>query len=165
MKYGVVKTTVDLRRHALEKGLARVGRLARGEEQPTWKKSAEELVQVLRVVLCGGSTSCILNLPNRGQISNLPGEVVVETLATVNGKTVTAKTSGALPGAVGTLCRLHADVHELTVRAALEGSRDLLVQALSLDPLSGSADFCDLSSLADDLLYANRKWLPRFFPP
>ncbi len=48
-------------------------------------------------------------------------------------------------------------------KSRLEGSRDKLIQALSLDPMCGLADFSQLPRLADDLLQANRKWLPRFF--
>jgi alpha-galactosidase len=102
-------------------------------------------------------------MPNQGQITNLPKDAIVETLATVNANGITPKPSGELPGAIGSICRLHVDVHELTVRAALEGSRDLLVQALTLDPLSAGADFSEIGDLADDLLLANREWLPRFF--
>ena len=58
---------------------------------------------------------------------------------------------------------MHADVHELTVQAALEGSRDLFVQALLLDPSSAGADFSEIGQMADDLLLANEEYLPRFF--
>ncbi len=67
------------------------------------------------------------------------------------------------PGVVGFWSRLQADVADLTLQAALEGSLDKLIQALSLDPASGLADFSQLPQLADDLLLANRDWLPRFF--
>jgi alpha-galactosidase/6-phospho-beta-glucosidase family protein len=58
---------------------------------------------------------------------------------------------------------LHSDVHGLTVQAALTGDRDVFVEALSLDPASGTADFSELVALADELLYANKAHLPRFF--
>jgi alpha-galactosidase len=163
MNYGVHKTTVDYRRHMKEHQLAEIRRIAQGELEIDWTPSAEEMTEIMRAVLTGQRTPCILNLPNRGQISNLPHDMVVETLATVGPDGMTPKPSGELPGAVGSLCRLHADVHELTVQAALQGSRDLFVQALALDPLSGGADMAELGQLADDLLEANRDWLPRFF--
>jgi len=163
MKYGVYKTTVDLRRHMVEKNLAYVQRVAAGEEDIDWTPSAEEMTAIMRAIITRTSVPAIVNAPNNGQITNLPADVTVETLATVSADGITPKPSGALPGPVGSLCRLHADIHELTVRAALEGSRDLLLQALSLDPLSAGADFSELGQMADELLTANRKWLPRFF--
>ena len=64
---------------------------------------------------------------------------------------------------MGSLCRLHVDVQEMTVQAALRGNRELLVEALSLDPTCAAADFAEIGELADELLAANRRWLPRFF--
>lgn len=163
MKYGVFKTTVDHRRHLIDQYLARIRRITTGEEKMEWIPSDEELTGVMRAILTRGSMVTNVNLPNRGQIDDLPRDVVVETFATVTAEGVTPHAAGALPGGIGTLCRLHAEVQELTLRAALEGSRELLLEALSLDPHSAAADFEELSAMADELLLANRPWLPRFF--
>jgi alpha-galactosidase len=163
MKYGVHKTTVDLRRHRISQALDDVRRITESGDDMDWTASGEEAPGIMRALVTGGTQPVVANLPNKGQISNLPDDVVVETLAEVGPAGVVAKPSGALPGAVGALCQLHAEVHELTVRAALEGDRGLLIEALSLDPLSGNADFAELGALGDELLAANRKWLPRFY--
>ena len=163
MGYGIYKTTVDHRRHNVDKFHATIRAIAEGRETPDWTRSGEEMTSVVRAVVSGKPELLNLNLPNDGQISNLPRDVVVETQAVVEGKSITPRGAGELPGAVGTLCRLHCDVHELTLRSALEGSRELLVEALTLDPCTAAADFAELGRLADDLLQANRKWLPRFF--
>jgi len=164
MKYAVRKTTVDARRFLKSEQLRHIQAVAAGTEEISWERSGEEMVEIIRAVRGGNSTPAIVNIPNRGQISNLPQGAVVETLATVSAaRGVEPVMSGELPGSVGSLCRLHSDIHELTLRAALEGSRELLIEALSLDPLSAGADFSELPQLADDLLLANREWLPRFF--
>ena len=163
MGYGVHKTTVDARRHMKANQLAEIKRIASGEQAVDWTPSAEEMTEIMRAIIAGGSTPCIVNMPNQGQISNMPEGAVVETLGTISAEGIVPKPSGELPGPVGSLCRLHADIHELTVRAGLEGNRDLFVQALALDPLSAGADFAEIDALADDLLQANREWLPRFF--
>lgn len=163
MKYGVQKTTVDARRYGKVEQLKQIRDIAAGVKEVSWERSGEEMVEIMKAVLNKTSTIAIVNVPNQGQISNMPQDVIVETLAQVSSNGIEPIPSGALPGAVGTLSRLHADIHELTVRAALEGSRELFIEALSLDPLSGSADFSELPRLADELLLANREWLPRFF--
>ena len=163
MKYDVIKTTVGARRLGKGKSLDYIRRTATGEEEVDWTPSAEEMTEIMGAILTKTSTSTIVNMPNEGQITNLPKDVVVETLATVSADGIVPKPSGDLPGPIGSLCRLHADVHELTVRAALEGDCYLLVQALSLDPLSAGADFAEIGDLADELLLANKQWLPRFF--
>ncbi|MFE5318848.1 hypothetical protein ACFQ88_09070 [Paenibacillus sp. NPDC056579] len=163
MKYGVLKTTVDARRFSKVQQLDNIRALASGAKEVSWQRSGEEMCEIMKAVITGGETTAIVNVPNEGQLTNMPGDVVVETLATVDRNGVHPWASGALPGPIGSLCRLHADVHELTVKAALEGSRETLLEALSLDPLSGLADFSELGELADALLRANRSWLPRFF--
>ncbi|MDF2927703.1 MAG: glycoside hydrolase family 4 [Paenibacillaceae bacterium] len=163
MKYNVSKTTVEARQLSKIRQLEKIRSMARQGSSIIWEKSGEELTAIMEAVISGQSVSSIVNMPNRGQIANLPQEVIVETLATVSAEGIVPKPSGALPGAIGSLCRLHADVHEITLKAALQGSRELLIEALSLDPSSGCADFAELPQLADELLLANRKWLPRFF--
>ncbi len=163
MKYQIQKTVSEGRRHSKALGLEHIKNLAAGKENADWNRSGEEMVEIMKAIVTGTSVTGIVNMPNEGQIENLPEGVVVETLATIGADGMTPKPSGALPGSVGSLCRLHADVHELTVKAALQGDRSLLIEALSLDPLSGGADFSELSDLADELLVANRHWLPRFF--
>lgn len=162
MKYGVNKTTVDYRRLMKVNEYKHIQDVAAEKQPASWEKSGEEMIEIMRAVITGGSTTAIVNMPNQGQIANMPHGPVVETLATVSARGVEPKMSGELPGAVGSLCRLHADVHELTVQAALQGNRKLLIEALSLDPSSGGADFSEIPELADELLRANLQWLPRF---
>jgi alpha-galactosidase/6-phospho-beta-glucosidase family protein len=163
MKYGVNKTTVDLRRLMKVNEYQYILDVASEKIRVPWEKTGEEMTEIMRAIITGTSTTAIVNMPNVGQISNLPRDLVVETLAQVSEYGLEPKMSGELPGPIGSLCRLHVDVHELTVKAALEGNRKLLVEALSLDPSSGCSDFSEIPELADDLLKANREWLPRFF--
>lgn len=163
MKYDVHKTTVDYRRLKVIENLSEIRDTASGQRSVSWKKSGEEMTEIIRAVITGTRTTAIVNAPNIGQISNLPRGAIVETLSTVSGDGLAPRMSGELPAAIGSLCRLHTDIHELTVKAALNGDRDLLIQAMSLDPSGTLADFSEIPQLAEDLLNANRKWLPRFF--
>ncbi len=163
MKYNVKKTTVDSRIHSREKGFQHIKDIAAGKAQAEWSKSGEEMVELMRAILCKKPVTSLVNMPNEGQISNMPKGAVVETFATVSDQGVVPMASGELPGAVGTLCRLHWDIQDMVVRAALDGDRQLLVEAMSLDPAGTNADFTDIPKLCDDLLMANKQWLPRFF--
>lgn len=163
MKYGVLKTTVDARRFNKEIFLKEIWEIADGKREISWVPTGEEMTVLMNAIITKTQTTGILNLPNQGQIQNLPKDVIVETFATVNAEGAIPKPSGNLPGSVGSLCRLHADIHELTTKAALSGDRKLVIEALSLDPMSGSADFSELCELANELLSTNKKWLPRFY--
>lgn len=162
-KYGVSKTTVDKRVHEKESKYEYIKKLASGEEQLSWRPSGEEMVSIMKAIINKTTVTSIVNMPNSGQIVNMPEGRIVETFAKISAEGIKPVFSGELPGSIGSLCRLHSDVHELTVKAALEGSRDLFIEALSLDPSSGNADFSELCDMADDLLKANKEYLPRFF--
>jgi alpha-galactosidase len=161
--FGVIKTTVEERRHRCDKSLRDIQRVAAGEKEVNWTRSGEEMTLIMETILGGEQTTAILNLPNQGQIANVPRDSVVETLALFTKDGIAPKSSGELPGPIGSLARLHIDIHEMTVKAALEGDRDLLLQAISLDPLSAGASFNEIGKLTDELLLANKEWLPRFF--
>ena len=143
--------------------LDQIRRIAAEEEAVDWTPSGEELTMIMRSIVIKQPVKTVVIVPNSGQVANLPQEVPVETLGIIHSDRVEPLPAGELPGVVGSWSRLQADVARLTLQAALEGSRDKLIQALSLDPLSGLADFSQLPQLADELLLANRAWLPRFF--
>ena len=67
------------------------------------------------------------------------------------------------PGILTQIAR-HATNQEMTVEAALTGDRSLVLQAMLNDPLCGAiGDFRRMERMMDELLQANRQWLPRFF--
>lgn len=102
----------------------------------------------------------IVNLPNRGQIDNLPREAVVETLGMVGPTGAHALCVGALPpGVLGTIYP-HVLNQELIVDAALTGDRRLALQALLGDPLV--RDFRVGAPMLEEMLRANAAYLPQF---
>jgi len=164
MEYGVLKTTVDSRK--LDKVLQKqyIDRVASGEEPVSWNRSGEEIAGIMQSYLDKTEMVTICNCPNVGQISNLPNGAIVETLVRKekDGR-ITPLPAGELPRPVHHLCYLHCGINDMVVEAALNGDRRLLVEAMSLDPSTGTMDFSKVPQLCDDLLNANKQWLPRFF--
>ena len=121
-------------------------------------------MDIMQAYIDGSELLTICNRPNIGQITNLPRDVIVETFVRKekDGR-VTPLPAGELPRPIHHICYLHSSINEMVVEAALKGDRDLLVEAMSLDPSTGVMDFAHIPQLCDDLLHANRKWLPRFF--
>jgi alpha-galactosidase len=100
------------------------------------------------------------NLPNRGQVPNLPEGAVVECPALTAGGTLTPVVQPPLPaGAAGLLATRFGWV-ETVVEAALEGSREKFVQALLLDGAVGSVRTA--GRLAEELIAAQAEYLPLF---
>jgi alpha-galactosidase len=100
------------------------------------------------------------NLPNTGQVPNLPSTAIIESPAVTRHGNLHALQQEPLSSALaGTLATRYQWV-ETIVEAALEGSRDKFIQALVLD---GYVDSFDMATkLADDLLTEQAVHLPQF---
>jgi alpha-galactosidase/6-phospho-beta-glucosidase family protein len=120
----------------------------------------EQVLDIIESIRRDGGQVYSANLPNQGQVPNLPPHAIVEAPAVVDGAGVRAITQPALaPGLVGTLATRYAWV-ETVVEAALEGSRAKFIQALLID---GAVDSIDMATrLADELLAAQARYLPQF---
>jgi alpha-galactosidase len=91
-------------------------------------------------------------------VANLPHEAVVEVPIEVTGEGVAPLPAGTLPEPVAALCRLQIAIQELLVQAYAEGSRDLLYQALLLEPtVDGSTR---AREMMEELLRLQREYLP-----
>lgn len=101
------------------------------------------------------------NLPNQGQISNLPLGATVETPIIVDGAGIHPVHVGALPEAVAELCRRETFVAQLCVDAAVEGSREKALQCLLLDPVV--TDIETGKRILDDYLTSYKEYLPQFW--
>ena len=102
-----------------------------------------------------------VNVPNRGGfVPGLPQDVVVEVPAWVDGAGVRPEVLDPLPEAITAFCRTQASIQKLLVEAYRERSRNLLLQALLLDPVVDSVK--NAEALLDDMLTLQRDYLPAF---
>lgn len=165
MEYGVRKTMVPERVLGKERSLRQIQDITTGKQQVNWNNSGEEMTAIMNAHITGQSTIGIMNLPNQGQISNLPEDCVVETLADFHtGAQIAPRKAGNLPRSIAAMCRLQLEIIETVIQASLHGDRELFIEALALDPLCADASLGQIKQLADELLYANRYWLNRFYP-
>jgi alpha-galactosidase/6-phospho-beta-glucosidase family protein len=156
---GVLLTTIEQRQQQVAQARAQV-RAAMAGEFPKVERSPEATADIVAAVANGHSTRTIVNLPNAGQIDDLPRGAVVETLAEITSAGAIPHAVGALPlGVRGTL-EPHIVNQELIVVAALNGDRSLALQAMVSDPLVPSLRIA--RALLDDLLEAHAAYLPQF---
>ncbi len=101
------------------------------------------------------------NLPNVGQISNLPRNAIVETPVWVDGDGIHPVHVGALPEPVAELCRRELLTAQLGIDAAVEGDRQKALQCLLLDPVM--RDIETAKRVLDDYLATYREHLPQFW--
>jgi alpha-galactosidase len=102
-----------------------------------------------------------VNVPNNGAIANLPAQTIVEVPAVVTGIGLQPLPIGDLPPVVSELCRREAELVEFVVDAAAQGSRELALQALSLDPTLNDLDVA--RAVLGDYLEVHRQHLPQFY--
>ena len=102
-----------------------------------------------------------VNLPNTGQIANLPYGAIVETPGWVSGAGVQPVAVGALPEPIAELLRREIMVARLSVDAAVHGDRQMALQCLLLDPMITDLDVA--RQILDDYLVTYREHLPQFW--
>ncbi len=103
------------------------------------------------------------NVPNRGQIENLPYSCCVEVPCLVDGNGVQPTVVGRLPAQLAALNLTNINVQELTVDAALTGDVEAVRHAVMLDPLTAAAcTLPQIRSMVDEMLEAQARWLPQF---
>ena len=116
-------TSVAWRKNDLKERLAKSERLLSGEEKFVIKASGEEGVRQIRAILGLGNLVTNVNLPNYGQIPNLPLGTVVETNASFRNDSVQPVMAGAIPEAIYPLIKRIVEENNETVEAAF--GRDL----------------------------------------
>ena len=120
----------------------------------------EQVVEIIDSIRQDTGRIYSVNLPNTGQVPNLPEGAIIESPAVAEANGLRAIAQPPLPaGIVGTLATRLAWV-DTAVEAALEGSRDKFIQALILDGAVQSVRMAE--DLADELLAAQSAYLPQF---
>lgn len=116
-------TSVQWRKDDLQERLAKSRRLLSGEEKFVIKESGEEGVLQIRAILGLGDMVTNVNLPNYGQIPNLPIGTVVETNAAFCCDSVRPVFAGEVPESIYPLISRIAIENNETVEACF--ARDL----------------------------------------
>lgn len=103
------------------------------------------------------------NVVNRGCITNLPPDAIVEAPGYVDGNGISTPIVGDLPLGPGAVCNASINVQRLSVEAAVHGNDLLLRQAMMMDPLTGAV--CnppEIWQMVDELLVAQAEWLSQY---
>jgi alpha-galactosidase len=124
--------------------------------------SGEMVAPVIQCILADQPGWFPLNIPNAGQVADLPDGVVVESMCVVDGNGARGRDVVSLPGPMADALRRVSAAQELTVDAGVTGSRDLVFDAMFADPLAGRIDYDALGRMTDEMIAATRQWLPQF---
>lgn len=123
---------------------------------------SEGALEIIENITCAGKHYHLAaNLPNAGQISNLPMGAIVETPVVVDGAGIHPVHIGALPEPVAELCRREIITAQLGIDAAVEGDYQKALQCLLLDPVTRDLDSAKL--VLNDYLKTYKEHLPQFW--
>ena len=154
-------TTVDWRVKDLGDRMERSDNLISGKEELVLKPSGEEGHLLLKAVLGLGDLVSNVNIPNRGQIPNLPLGSVVETNAMFGRDRIEPVFAGPMPSNVLPLVARHVYNQENTLKTAFTCDRKLGFTTFMNDPQMAAVSMKDGQKLFDDMLENQRAYLPK----
>lgn len=103
------------------------------------------------------------NVMNKGLITNLPYDAVVEVPCLVDKSGITPTFVGELPQQLAALNRTNINPQLLTIEAALTKKKELIYMAAMLDPhTSAELSMDNIKSMCDDLIEAHGAYLPKY---
>jgi len=101
--------------------------------------------------------------PSAHLIPNLPQNCIVEVACLVDRNGIQPTVPGPLPTGCATINRMSVNVQELAIEASLTGNKELIYQAVSVDPFAGSMlTLPRIKEMVDEMFEAEKKWLPQF---
>jgi alpha-galactosidase len=125
------------------------------------ERNDELASQFIRALQTGVAAALYGNVRNEGLIEGLPENACVEVPVLADKNGVQPTTIGEIPAQCLALNRTFCNVAELTVCAAVEGSRDLVYQAALLDPnTSATLTIGQILDMVDDLIEAHGELIP-----
>ncbi|MBR3837950.1 MAG: alpha-glucosidase/alpha-galactosidase [Clostridia bacterium] len=134
--WGFSLTSIQWRRGSLEERLQKSRDLRSGALPITLKQSGEEGVAQMRAILgLGDPLVTNVNIPNVGQIPNLPLGAVVETNAVFSSNGVTPVMAGPIPKEIHSLIGRICAEQELVSEGVAERDLTKIFAAFAGDPL------------------------------
>jgi len=131
-----------------------------GELEP---RSKEYCSYIIEAIESGNPFKFMGNVMNNGYISNLPEKCCVEVPVYADKQGINPLYIGQLPSQLAALNMTNILVQQLTVEAALNIDNELVINAVSLDPLTSSVlTLHEIREMVIELFISEKKYLPQF---
>jgi alpha-galactosidase len=160
-RWGVALTTIEDRERDQSHHVEQFEKMLASDHVSTMP-SGEMVAPVIQCRLLEQPGWFPLNVPNEGQVADLPTAVTVESICVADANGVRGRDAVCLPAAMAAHLRRVSASQELTVEAAIAGSRQKVFEAMMADPLAGRVDYDALVRMTDEMLAATSEWLPQF---
>lgn len=133
--WGFGLTPVSWRKENRRRLLDKCERLVKDEEMFEIKETGEEGVKQIKALLGLGDFTTNINLPNIGQIPNLPIGAIVETNACISSGMIKPVLAGEIPEKIYPLIVRITAEQELVAKSVKEKNLDIAFEAFVNDPL------------------------------
>ena len=160
-RWGFGLTSVAWRKERQQTRIGKGKRRASGEEPVEIKVSGEEGVAQMRALLGLSELVTNVNLPNVGQIPNLPLGTIVETNAAFRDDTLTPLFAGPIPAEIDALVRRIAGAQIVLAEAARQRDLEKAFGVFLNDPLMDlPAD--KARALFDEMIEGTKEYLKEY---
>ncbi|MBR5900386.1 MAG: alpha-glucosidase/alpha-galactosidase, partial [Clostridia bacterium] len=160
-KFGFTLTTVKWRTDVFTKEKEdKTKELLSGKPFELYE-SGEEMVAQIKALLGLGDFVTNVNMPNNGQIPNLPNDVVVETNAYFSGDSIKPIFAGEMPKSIAGMTLPIIAEQEAVVEAGLTGNYDLAFGAFVNSP-NMTAPLDKAREMFDRMLFNTKEYLPYY---
>ena len=157
-EFGFGLTTVDYRRSGLKDRYERSQGLLDGTQEVTIRDTGEEGVAQMRALLGLSELVTNVNLPNMGQIPNLPLGAVVETNAAFRDGCLRPVFAGPVPSEIATLVQHSAEQQLQVAQGAKERDLERVFKAFTNDYLV-AIPAADARKLFDEMVDNTKAYL------
>ena len=154
-------TPVSWRKEDLKKRLQRSADMVSGAKPVEIKNTGEEGTNQIRALLGLQDLVTNVNIPNRGQIPNLPLGAVVETNAVFRSDSVTPVLAGEIPMEIYALIARIVGEQQMIVTSGINRDLNLAFQAFAADPLT-RVSLSDAKKLFDEMIGNTKKYLTMY---
>lgn len=159
--WGFGLTTVEWRKHNMKERLERSKKLREKEIPVKLKGTGEEGVQQIRALLGLCELVTNVNIPNIGQIPNLPIGAVVETNAVFRDDSVTPVMAGEIPVSIYSLISRICTEQEAVSEGIANRDLDAIFNAFVNDPLV-TCTYDEAKELFKEMIMNTKEYLESY---
>ncbi len=156
-------TTVDFREKQQAEKIADTIEMAEGRKEFKLEKSGEEAVEMMKALMGFGTVVTNVNMPNRGQMSQMPSGSIVETNCVFSNDCVRPVVSDPLPEGVCNLVYRCCGNIDNTYEGIKERDLNKIYQAFVNQPLCNCLTPAESKELFKEMCLNTRKYLAPYY--
>lgn len=162
-KYRLQRTSIEQRRKWFSERDSNLKKMiAVSVDEQYFKRSRETAADIIAAHWLGKVFIDVGNIPNRGQISNLPLNSIVETAVRIDRNGISPITFGSLPPIIEGMVEPWSRVFDMTVNACFAKDKSMALQALRIDPVCAHLNGTEVEELGNKLLSKHKHFINIF---